>query len=284
MQTQSDTPAQDTTPKAEPSYQERLTDLRNLIASRVRSDSANKKRLTCGPAVSRLVRNVTSEDTFVTSFAGVAGFEDIKAIVGKEGAVYLYSDKCLSRSDAQSLLLGEEIRTRVAERVRADSAKAQRLTPVHNLGMIPGAEPDKIDSHLSLLLDDERYVDLRLISNARGSRYLYSEEHMTATFAAVLARAEANDPLDTIVTTVREDSRIYPRPTTLATFAAPVFNIDSGKLERYANEITSRPEYADIKLVRASNGALYLYSQQFLNVDWVKATVEWEEVGKYLNP
>ena len=284
MQRQSDGSAQIDGQAAEPSYEERLTGIRSSIASRVRSDSRDKSRLTCGPAVSRLVRDASSEETFVTTFAGIAGFEDIKAMVGADGAVYLYSDKYVSRQDVQNLLRGEEIRAQVADRVRADSSRKQKLTPLNSLGMIPGAEPDKIEGHLTFLLDDERYADLRSVSNVRGSRYLYSEDHMTTTYANVLARAEASDPLGTIVTTVREESRIYPRPTTLTTFAAPVFNINAGDLERYANEIVSQPEYADIKLVRASNGAIYLYSQQFLNADWVKTTVEWEEVGKYQNP
>lgn len=284
MHTQSDQSMQNAALTAATSAEARLSQARNAVANRVRTDSRDKPRLTCGPAVSRLVREVTNEDTFVTTFSGVVGFEDIKAIIGKDGAVYLYSDKYLSRQDAQTLLLGEEIRARVAERVRSDSGKMQKLTPLNDLGMIPGAEQNKIDDHLTFLLDDERYSDLRLVSNTRGLRYLYSDEHMTATYATVLARANANDPIGTIVTTVREDSRIYPRPTTIATFAAPIFNINAGDLELYANQIISRPEYSDIKLVRASNGAIYLYSQQFLNADWVRATVEWEEVGKYQNP
>jgi hypothetical protein len=150
--------------------------------------------------------------------------------------------------------------------------------------VIPGAEPGKIEDHLDLILDDERYKDLKLVSNSRGSRYFYSEDHMTATYATVLARAEANDPLGTIAATVREDSRIYPRPTSLGTFSAPIFNMDVRELQRYSEEIASRPEYADIKIARASNGAIYLYSEQFLDPDWARSTVEWEEVGKYENP
>jgi hypothetical protein len=34
----------------------------------------------------------------------------------------------------------------------------------------------------------------------------------------------------------------------------------------------------------ASNGAIYLYSSQYLDAKWAQATVEWEEVGKYENP
>ena len=284
MQTQGEGSAPSAVIATEADRLEQLAAVRTAIASRVRSDSGDKSRLTCGPAVSSLVRQATDDPAFVTGFAGIEGFEDIKAIAGANGDVYLYSDRHMSRSEAQNLLRAEETRAQVARRVRSDSSEKQRLTPLGDLGMIPGAEPGKIEDHLNLLLDDERYSDLKLVSNSRGLRYLYSDDHMTATYATVLARAEANDPLGTIAATVREDSRIYPRPTSLGTFSAPIFNMDVRELQRYAEEIASRPEYADIKIARASNGAIYLYSEQFLNPDWANSTVEWEEVGKYENP
>ncbi len=284
MQTPNEEKAQNPVPPVAEDPQARLTAVRNAIAARVRADSEERSRLTSGPAVSRMVRQVTDDASFVTNFGGIAGFEDIKAIVTSNEAVYLYSDKYLTRQDAQRLARGEEIRELIAERVRADSSSRQHLTPLNDFGMIPGAEPENIGKHLDLLLDDDRYSDVKLISNSRGSRYLFSEQHMTSTYANVLARAEANDPLGTIVTTVREDSRIYPRPTSLGTFAAPIFGMDARQLGRYAEEIASRPEYADIKVEKASNGAVYLYSTQYLDPNWVKSTVEWEEVGKYENP
>jgi hypothetical protein len=284
MQTQGEGSTPNVVDPAGSLRQERLSSVRNAIALRVRSDSGDKARLTCGPAVSTLVRQATDDPSFATDFAGIEGFEDIKAIAGASGDVYLYSDRYLSRQEAQNLLRAEETRAQVVRRVRSDSAGKQRLTPLGDLKMIPGAEPGKIEDHLQPLLDDERYKDVKLVSNSRGGSYLYSEDHMTATYATVLARAEANDPLGTIAATVREDSRIYPRPTSLGTFSAPIFNIDVRELTRYAEEVASRPEYADIKIARASNGAIYLYSEQFLNSDWARSTVEWEEVGKYENP
>ena len=171
------------------------------------------------------------------------------------------------------------------QRVRDDSKSKLRVTPVIGLGMlIAGAESDKIDSHLAVVLDDERYRDVRLVSNSKGARYLYSEDYMTATYAVVLARAEANDPSATIVATVREESRIYPRPTRLSMFAAPVFRIDPDALGRYAHAIVAGTEYPDIKLVEASTGVIYLYSDTYLSEAWVKSTVEWEEVGQRENP
>ena len=259
--------------------------IRAAMADRVRSDSRDKSRLTSNAVLSRRASEAGATGSAETLLLGVAGFEDIKSVRAANGAVYLYSEQYLPSREAERLVFGEEVRAQVVVRVRSDSAKQERLTPTSSLGLlIPGAEIDKIDSHLPIIFDDERYSDLRLVSNSKGARYLYSEAHMTATYAVVLARAEANDPKGTIVATVREESQIYPRPTRLSMFAAPVFNIDPEQLPRYAREIVASPDYADIKLVEASTGVIYLYSDKFLSEPWVKSTVEWEEVGQHQNP
>jgi hypothetical protein len=259
--------------------------IRVAMAERVRSDSRGKGRLTSDAALSRLASEAGPTVSATTSVIGAAGFEDIKSIRGADGSVYFFSEEYLPRREAERFALAEEVRSQVVTRVRRDSADKARLTPLVSLGrLIPGAESDKLDGHLPMILDDERYGDVRLVSNGKGARYFYSADHMTETYAVVLARAEANDPKGTIVATVREESRIYPRPTKLSMFGAPVFNIDPDQLPRYAREIVASPEYADIKLIEASTGTLYLYSDTSLSEVWVRSTVEWEEVGQLENP
>jgi hypothetical protein len=254
------------------------------IVKRVRDDSRDSGRLTSTRAISMIAPEPGKIHAFLAGLIGTGQYPDIKLMVAANDASYLYSQQSLARELAEKLLRGEEVRSQIADRVREDSSKKKRLTPINALGVIPGAEPDKIDNHLMFFKNDENYGDLRVVSNSRGTRYLYSEESITATYAGVLAQAESNDPLATIAATVRNESRIYPRPTNLRTFAAPIFNINPNELERYASEVVQRPEYKDIKSLLASTGAMYLYSDTYLNRDWVKATVEWEEVGKQLNP
>ena len=260
-------------------------ELFEAIAKRVRNDSKDKACLTSPRMIAPLKEEPGTIRSRLFAMGSLEAFRDIKFIVRVDGTILLYSDSYLSRKDAEKLAMGEEVREQIAVAVRFDSGKKVRLTAVDALGMlIPGAEPDKVEGHLLFLLDDERYRDLCLITNSKGTRFLYSKESMSATYAGVLARAEANDPRAAIAATVREESRLYPRPTNLSVFAAPVFKINALELETYAEQVVSRPEYKDIKLVRASTGAIYLYSDTYLHPDLARATAEWEEVGRYQNP
>jgi hypothetical protein len=64
-----------------------------------------------------------------------------------------------------------------------------------------------------------------------------------------------------------------------------VFGLDPIKLDGYIDKLlANKPEYADIKIVLASNGAGYLYSDLFLEEALAKAQAEWNEVGRWDNP
>jgi hypothetical protein len=254
-------------------------------AEQVRSDSQFQSKLTSAAALLELSGIDPEPQLIASKMAETSGCDDVKMIFAVNGHAYFYSEHWFSRKDAERLVLGEEVRSQIADHVRQDSMTKAKLTSVDRLGMlIPGAEPDKIEGHLALLLDDARYSDVKLISNSKGTKYLYCAYHMTATYAMVLSRAEANDPIGTIAATVRDESRIYPRPTRLGMFSAPVFNIDPSRIETYAREIVKDPAYPDIKLAEASNGALYLYSDLYVDARWVRSTIEWEEVEQFSNP
>jgi hypothetical protein len=256
-----------------------------LIARRIRDDSRDKARLTSLETISGMIGEPAKVRSFLSGLVLNEDYKDIKIIVAVSGSTYLFSETYLSRDFAEKLAFGEEVKSQIARQVREDSSKKIGLTSINTLGtMIPGAEADRIDNHLMSLLDDERFKDIHLVANSRETRYLYSDQFMTGTYAGILAQAEAHDPLATIADIVREESRIYPRPTALTTFNAPVYNINPDELGKYADDLVTRPEYSDIKSVLASTGTRYLYSETFINRDFVKAAVEWEEVGRYLNP
>jgi hypothetical protein len=235
------------------------------IGEWVRADSKNKGKLTSVDLLAMTVPEPIRIQFYVDEMVKSEAYKDIKRIASANGSLYLYSENTVLRKDAERFTYYEEVRGQIVSRVRDDSSKLVKLTTVTALGtLIPGAELDKIDNQLI--------------------RLLYSESHMTRNYAELLALAEANDPLATIAATVRNDSRIYPRPTKLEIFAVPIFNINPDALDKYASELVKLPEYKDIKLVKASTGAIYLYSDLYLNADLVKATVEWEEIGKHQNP
>ena len=253
------------------------------IAGRVRDDSKNKGELT---SAALLAVEPARLQSCLAEMAKSETFKDIKSIATATGDAYLYSDSSISRKDAENLAFAEEVRSQIVSKVREDSGKLIKLTAVTSLGaLIPGAETDKIDVHLSAILKDERYQDVKLITNSKKTRYLYSENAITQTYAEILARAGANDPVATIAETVRDESRIYPRPTKVDLFTVEIFNINPDRLGEYIAELVKNPEYGDIKQLKASTGATYLYSTLYIkSEDWVKYMVEWEEVGRHQNP
>ncbi len=54
-----------------------------------------------------------------------------------------------------------------------------------------------------------------------------------------------------------------------------------GALSSHGRTMAGRPEYADIQAVRASNGALYLFSFLYLTKDHAESLAEWEAMGQF---
>lgn len=179
----------------------------------------------------------------------------------------------------------EEIQTGIAERVREDSQNLSKLTCVDSLCTpVSDLEPDRVQVILADMGKDDRYKDIKSLAASTGAVYLYSETYITKNYAEILARAEANDPCATIAATVRDESRIYPRPTNIELFKDRVFNIDPDEVETHITRTLEQQEFNDIKLILASTGASYLYSNLYMSEDYAKSLVEWEEVEQYDNP
>ncbi len=179
----------------------------------------------------------------------------------------------------------EEIQTWIAERVREDSHNLVKLTDVDSLGAL-GSDlaPDDLETNLADMVKDDRYKDIKSVAAPTGAVYFYSETYITKNYAEILARAEADDPCATIALTVREESKIYPRPTNIELFKDRIFNIDPDEFETHIARTLERQEFNDIKLINASTVARYLYSSLYMSEDYAKSLVEWEEVEQYENP
>lgn len=125
--------------------------------------------------------------------------------------------------------------------------------------------------------------DIRLIGE-RGGVYLYSELHMTRSYAEAAARAACEDVCHAIAQTVRNDSRLYPRPTPIHIFENPPFRFSKDILDRALRDIRDASDYADIGFVRCSSGALYLFSSLHMNRQQAESLAEWFSVGHLQNP
>ena len=199
--------------------------------------------------------------------------------------MYLYSATYLTEDDAEQLLRSEELRADIAAKIREESQSLAQLTGLDTLNNLPSFQDvEDIELYLDEMARDGRYRDIQKIITSTGAVYLYSETFITKNYAAILARAAADDPAATIAETVREESKIYPRPTHVDSFKGQVFNISSGELEAFISKSLKHDDFHDIKVLRASTGARYLYSSKYLSADYAMALVEWQEVGEENNP
>lgn len=164
----------------------------------------------------------------------------------------------------------------LVEAVRAASAEA-RLSSLDALRrLVP-------DGDAEALLADSGAEDLRRMVGRRGT-YYFSELSMTEGYAVHLFRLAERDLVLLVAETVRDDSRIYPRPTDPRVFLEPPFSLKPAELEETLGRMTIRPDVTDIKRCRASNGAEYLYSDRHLGEAHAASLTEWIEVLQKENP
>lgn len=125
--------------------------------------------------------------------------------------------------------------------------------------------------------------DLRSMQGSTTT-YHYSTLSMTEAYATHLARVEDRDPLRLVAETVRDESRIYPRPTGANAFLEAPFGMGRSELASILLRLGREGGTEDIRSCKASNGAVYLYSSRFLTDDHAKGLAEYYEVECWLNP
>lgn len=260
-------------------------DLNAVIAERIRTDGQKQARLTPEDALVGLLPG--GQHDRISAALAVMGkdpeYKDIKAITTVSGLVFFYSERHFKVTEAAAKGLLEEVKFRIGERVRADSKERQILTPVdalyEEIGWDKGAYgPDEIGK-------DPLYADIRTVTPATGEVFFYSDRHMSGYYALLLARTAAKDPCAMIAETVRDESRIYPRPTCVLFFLEKLFGVNEADLKTVVEKTLAQPQFDDIKLmIHPSTGGVYLYSNRYLEADNAWSIMDWEEVGRDANP
>ncbi len=178
---------------------------------------------------------------------------------------------------------GKNILGIITKLVRDKSARGEITT----LDEIKDKEFDLTDQEfenkLEILKTDDKYEDIRVLSGKEG-RYIFSDEDMTLKYAKLMAQIEENDVKGLIAKTVREDSKIYPRPTDTTIFNKSPFYLKDEVLLNVIEQMKDEKEYQDIQEVEASNGALYLFSNDHMEKDHAIALTEWVEVIRKETP
>jgi hypothetical protein len=263
-------------------------EIRARIAEKVREDGEAREAVTPFEVVLALVP-ASQQDRITAILEGMAAddeYADIKAVTTASGMVFFVSKTHIGTEDAFAKSRMEEVKFLLAEKVRADSRDDAKLTSAADLlSLVPEMERDGISAVLDALHTDGRYADIKAVTSPNGETYYHSDRHMSGYYAVVLGRVAAKDHCATIAAMVRDESRIYPRPTCIEFFTEPVFGIPPSELKSVFDAMLRNPEYGDIKLiVHPETGAVYAYSSKYLDGEGAFKMMHWEEVVKDANP
>jgi hypothetical protein len=126
-------------------------------------------------------------------------------------------------------------------------------------------------------------ADIQVIRDG-GEIYLYSDRHMTRSYAEAAVRAATGDHPRIIAETVRSDSATYPRPTPVKAFLVAPYLLSIEDVIAAAERLRADERFADICFTRASNGDLFLFSSKHLSPAQAESMAERLAVGQFENP
>jgi len=172
----------------------------------------------------------------------------------------------------------------VAEHIRTASRAADLTDPAVFADEPFSFDEEELTRVMGELAQDEAYGDIvRTADEMTGAEYLHSTTFLTVAYARHLLRSRANDPVFLIAQTVRDNARIYPRPTSLEFFECEPFDLRMDDVVTYVAAILADETYADIKPVTVSTGMVCLYSDKFLSEAQAQALAQWVEVDMHLD-
>jgi hypothetical protein len=178
----------------------------------------------------------------------------------------------------------------VTEFIRTKS-KAGQLVSLEDIAQILGEEPtsrpEREEGSKEVLLTIIREArvlngDLWEAQGPEGLRY-YSRLYLSDAYAKLLIQKEG-DTLLFVAETIREYSRIYPRPLAKEALHDSPFDLTDEEVSICLKKMSEEGPYQDIVKTQTSQGNDYLYSTRHLEADHASMLAEWIDVGQYLNP
>lgn len=144
-------------------------------------------------------------------------------------------------------------------------------------------EVDELLSSIDELKERQEFKDIYTI---KGNEviYLFSDKHITHNYAKNMVMVEERDLLKLVAETVRNESKSYPRPTDSKLFFKSPFKLKREEFNNVLELLKGEEEYTDIKETKASNNALYLYSDKYMTKMHANSLAEWIEVESNQNP
>lgn len=165
----------------------------------------------------------------------------------------------------------------LVEAVRAESAALRLVSK-------PELESRFPDTDISATLASGEAVEDLMYLDGTQTVYYFSTRSLSVSYATHLARLAENNPARLIAETVRDESKVYGRTTSISTFADAPFSLPAVQVEEILTGLRSTAEFADICSCTASNGAIFLYSSKYLDQGYAESLTEWNEVGRQMNP
>ena len=265
-----------------------------LIAAKVRDDSRTRGQVT---RLDALVELLAGLELAALGIVLEAGVED--ASVTADTVAETAEEEIVDSEDGDEHLaeMGED--STDLEPVADEGAPVEPTGRAVEASTQGSMEPDDDQGHLdaarrsamakvAVSLTEmeaaEEYQDITSIYDSEGELYLYSERHVTGRYARILLQVQTDDASTLIADTVREDSKIYPRPTAIELLTEPPYSIDSDEIEALVRRTIESEEFEDIKRIVASTGAAYLYSELHMSEAWARSLVETIEVDYDENP
>ncbi len=175
---------------------------------------------------------------------------------------------------------------RISEHVRT-SSMAEQLVEVDAFLREPFsmAEEELAEALRELGRNDAYESIIQTVDERTGVRYLHDTQYLSARYAVLLLRSQANDPKYLVGSVVRENSQQIPEPTPVRFFAeTEMFELTPEDVEQLICEFAEDPLYEDVRTVKASNGVVFFYSERFMSEALAHLRAEWIAVGQYLSP
>ncbi len=179
--------------------------------------------------------------------------------------------KILTRRELLRSLLDGDLEAKVAE------AKASAVPCEDEKREIT---PEYFNAVLDAALSGD--FGLARLTSWDKKEFVHYKPLLSQSYARLLS-AE-NNPLEQVRETVRENARIYPRPTPLASFEDIPFNFKPETIQEILDALSADPESSDIRFTESSLGTVFLYSTKYLDDAYADFLAEHLDVTMAENP
>lgn len=190
--------------------------------------------------------------------------DDIEAEAAEELRVEYGPEKPVAAGKNIAEPTVEEIKAKIAEKVRADGKERSAVTPSEVVfAIVPGSQPDRITAILEGMAADDRYADIKAVTTASGMVFFLSKTYFDTGEAIAKSRLEEVRFL--LAEKVRADSKNDVALTSVSGLLSLAPEMDQDGVAAILDEMSTDLRYADIKSVTSPIGDVYYHSDKHMS-------------------